>query len=286
MFKFLMIVMMMCVFVCGGAFAQEEMDMQTPVDFDVKIEGVEYGKMEYKTYYSTACQKERNCFVYLPAGYDPEQAYPLLFLLHGIGGNASEWNGGKPGVVVGNLVNKGEAKDMIIVTPDIKALKLSDGNPGMYTPEAFAAFDYFIHDLQEDLLPFLKENYKLKEGRENMAVAGLSMGGREALYIGLSMPETFGYIGAFCPAPGVLPYFAEKGLFETAAFKVQEGYEDTYILINAGKSDNVVGEWPVTYANTLKQNGTACVFYEMPGGHDFNVWKNGLYHFAKAIFQD
>ena len=254
--------------------------------YDQKQENVDYGTLEAKSYYSTTCGKYRDCMVYLPAGYTPEKAYPVLYLLHGIGGNHLEWAGGKPDVIVGNLVAAGEAREMIIVTPNVKAFPSGVSSANLYGPETFQAFDNFINDLRDDLMPFIKENYSVLDGRENTAVAGLSMGGREALYIGLSMQDTFGFVGAFAPAPGVLPYFAEKGLFETAAFKVQEGYEDTYILINAGKSDNVVGEWPVTYANTLKQNGTACVFYEMPGGHDFNVWKNGLYHFAKAIFQD
>ena len=81
----------------------------------------------------------------------------------------------------------------------------------------------------------------------------------------------------------LLKAYAEKGLFETDAFKADENYE-TFIMINAGLSDGVVGEWPKTYSDTLTKNGSAHVFYETQGGHNFFVWKNGLYNFARNIF--
>lgn len=269
---------------CIPAHADDIEAYRPPAGYDQKAENVDYGTLEHQSYYSETCGKYRDCMVYLPAGYTPEKAYPVLYLLHGIGGNHLEWAGGKPEVIVGNLVAAGEAKEMIIVTPNIKAYPAGTTSSGnMYSPEAFAAFDHFINDLQVDLMPFIREKYSILEGRENTAVAGLSMGGREALYIGLTLQDTFGYVGAFAPAPGVLPYFAEKGLFEEDAFKKDEQYE-TFILIVAGTTDTVVGEWPKAYSDTLNKNGTAHVFYETQGGHNFFVWKNGLYHFARNIF--
>ena len=174
---------------------------------------------------------------------------------------------------------------MITVLPNVRARANDAANPkDIYTPAHFAAFDNFIHDLTGDLMPFVRENFSVKEGREHTAIAGLSMGGREALYIGLMMPETFGYVGAFCPAPGVLPYNMEKGLFATKDFRASEEYE-TFILINAGASDGVVGSWPRTYSDTLTANGTEHLFYVTAGGHDFNVWRHGLYHFVRHIFE-
>lgn len=268
--------------------AQEE-DFRPPQGYDQKQENVAYGKLEAKAYFSKTCGRERKCFVYLPADYDAEKAYPLLFLLHGIGGNESEWTGGKPDVILGNMVASGEAVEMIVVTPNIKAYPAGTTSSGnMYSMEAIAAFDNFINDLRDDLLPFIKENYKILEGRENMAVAGLSMGGREALYIGLSMPETFGYIGAFAPAPGLLPYTgftAEGGLFTRDTFKAADG-ASPFIMINAGDRDQVVGEWPRMYADTLTENGTENIFYVTQGDHNFFVWKNGLYNFARHLFKN
>lgn len=271
--------------VCHG----EEMDFSVPEGFDVKRDDVTYGKVEFKTYYSNTCGQNRKCFIVLPPNYQPEKAYPVVYLLHGIGGSETEWMGGRPDAVLGNLVACGEAKEMIAVLPNIKAYPAGTYPSGnIYSAESIAAFDNFINDLRDDLMPFIKETYNILEGPENTAVCGLSMGGREALYIGLSMPETFGYIGAFTPAPGILAYTgftAEAGMFTAENFKVQEGY-NTFIMINAGTTDGVVGTWPKTYSDTLTKNGTEHIFYETAGGHDFTVWKNGLYNFAKMIFQD
>lgn len=275
-----------CLFVLATAALAESAPAydEPPADFDQQQEGVVYGKTLFKTYLSRTTGAFRKVLVLLPPDYTPEKAYPVLYLLHGIGGDHSEWSHGKPDIVVGNLIASGEAPEMIIVMPNVRARANDAANPSdVYSPSHFAAFDNFINDLTNDLMPFIAKEYSIAEGRENTAIAGLSMGGREALYIGMSMPEIFGYVGAFCPAPGVLPYYAEAGLFQTADFRLAEGY-DSYILINAGASDGVVGEWPETYAKTLTENGTENTFYVMPGGHDFNVWKHGLYNFAKRIF--
>lgn len=255
-----------------------------PEGFDRRQEGVAYGTTVFHTYLSRTTGAFRNVLVILPPGYTPEKAYPVLYLLHGIGGDHSEWSHGVPEVITGNLLAGGLAPEMIIVMPNVRARQNDAANPSdVYSASHFAAFDNFINDLTNDLMPFIAGKYAVAEGRENTAVAGLSMGGREALYIGLTLPETFGYVGAFCPAPGVLPYYAEGGLFQTADFRATDGL-DSYILINAGASDGVVGEWPQTYAQTLAANGTDATFYTMPGGHDFNVWKHGLYNFAMRIF--
>ena len=282
------ILILLVMLICTSSCLAEQQDFRAPQGYDQKQENVVYGKMEAKEYFSKSCGKFRRCFVYLPANYDAEKAYPLLFLFHGIGGNESEWTGGRPEVILGNLAAAGEAVEMIAVTPNIKAYPAgTTSTGGMYSPEAIAAFDFFINDLRDDLLPFIKENYKILDGKENMAVAGFSMGGREALYIGLSMPETFGYIGAFAPAPGLLPYtgFTEEGgLFTADTLKAAEGSQP-FILINAGDRDKTVGEWPRIYADTLTKNGTENVFYVTQGDHNFFVWKNGLYHFAKHLFK-
>lgn len=263
-----------------------ESDAYTPeAGYDVRRDDVTYGKLTYATYDSATTGRQRKCWVLLPADYTEEKTYPVLYLLHGIGGDHSEWLGGKPDVVIGNLISSGQAKDMIVVIPNVRARANDAGNPSdIYSPAHFAAFDNFINDLRDDLMPYIAEHYSIAAGRENTAVAGLSMGGREALYIGLTMPETFGYVGAFCPAPGVLPYNMEKGLFPTEEFKLADGYE-SLIFINAGQTDGVVGAWPSTYASTLEKNGTKHIFYVTEGGHDFTVWKHGLYNFAKRIFQ-
>lgn len=261
----------------------EEDPFKPAAQYDVMKSGIFYPKAEEMTYYSTTCEKERKCMVYLPHDYTTEKEYPVLYLFHGIGGNHTEWKGGKPDIIVGNLVHAGEAPEMIIVTPNVKALHATAVAGGMYSADTIKGFDNFINEMTVDLMPFINSTYSVKEGRENTAIAGLSMGGRVALHLGLSLPETFGYVGAFCPAPGVLAYEVEDGLFKKEDFKAPEDL-DLFIMINTGLTDKTVGDWPETYSITLTENGTENIFYKCVGGHDFFVWKNGLYNFAKRIF--
>ena len=256
-----------------------------PKDYVTRRNDTEYGLLETFEYESTTTGTTRKANIILPAGYDESKQYPILYLLHGIGGDHNEWLGADPVTVVGNLIADDEASEMIVVMPNVRARANDVGNPSdIYSVEHFQAFDNFINELQTDLMPYMEKNYAVKTGRENTAIAGLSMGGREALYIGLTMADTFGYVGAFCPAPGVLPYDVEPGLFEKEEFVPAGGYEP-FIMIAEGDSDNVVSSWPSTYHKTLEENGVTHTYYITEGGHDFKVWTNGLYNFAERIFK-
>jgi enterochelin esterase-like enzyme len=211
----------------------------------------------------------------------------VLYLLHGIGGTHSEWLGGEPNNVLSNLLAEGEAVPMIVVFPNVRAMKNDSARGNMFSAENFAAFDNFINDLRDDLMPFIKENYSISDKRQESAIAGLSMGGRESLFIAVSMPETFAFVGAFCPAPGLME--ANLGFpsqLEPAELTLPEKYRhDTFILINTGNQDTVVGDNPLKYSEAFAANGIEHVFYSMDGGHSFDVWKNGLYWFTRCIFR-
>lgn len=255
-----------------------------PADYTTKKAGVSYGTKTPITYDSTTTGVERNAYVVLPDGYTEEKTYPVVYLLHGIGGDQNEWFSGKPMEIVGNLVAAGEADEMIMVFPNIRARE-NDKACYELTVEHFQAFDNFINDLRDDLMPYIESHYSVKTGRENTAVCGLSMGGRETLNIGLKMPDKFKYIGAFEPAVGVLPYYLEPGLFTEDTMTLPDAYRDhTFLMIVKGQSDGTVGENPLLYHNALEKNGVPHIYYDMPGGHDFSVWNNGLYNFAKRIF--
>ena len=266
-------------------------EYDNPTGFDKAKTGVTYGTMSTVEYSSTTTSKTRKAKVILPPNYTTSKKYPVLYLLHGIGGDENEWLGGNPNYVVNNLVAQNEAKEMIIVLPNVRARANDTANPSdIYSLGHYQAFDNFINDLRDDLMPFIASKYSIATGRENTAIAGLSMGGRESLYIGFTMPETFGYIGAFCPAPGILPYtlndVTEPGLFNEDSFKLSDTYNrNTLVMITIGASDNVVSNNPTRYHNTLTKNGTEHICFTRPGGHDFTVWKSGLYNFAKRIFQ-
>src|SRR5262249_44072708 len=147
---------------------------------------------------------KRKAQVYTPPGYTKDKKYPVLYLLHGIGGDENEWaRGGAPNVILDNLYADKKAVPMIVVMPNGRAQK--DDRPGtnpFATAPAFAAFE---KDLLDDLIPFVEKTYSAKADRESRALAGLSMGGGQSLNFGLGHLDTFAWVGGFSSAPNTKP---------------------------------------------------------------------------------
>lgn len=263
---------------------------QTPEGFDTKKSNINYGKLTELEYNSKTTGTTRKCYVYTPADYDKAVTYPVLYLLHGIGGTHTEWLGGVPNEIISNLIAQGEAKPMIAVIPNIRAAYDDSVPSEVINPESIAACDNFINDLCNDLMPFIKSHYSVSCKREKCAVAGLSMGGRESLYIGIKMPETFGYIGAFSPAPGLLPMEVindrqHKGQLTVEEMTLPKEYKDnTFILMCNGNEEEMFNHITANYQKAFDSNGVKYEYYVTNGGHDFRTWKNGLYNFIKRIF--
>ncbi|MDR1668608.1 MAG: esterase family protein [Oscillospiraceae bacterium] len=264
----------------------ESADYSAPENYDKLVEGVTYGEITEVEYDSKTTGSTRKCLVYTPPGYNEDTTYPVLYLLHGIGGNHTEWRGGNPNEVLSNLLEAGEAPPMVAVMPNIRAAANDNTPSDVFSAESIAAFDNFINDLRDDLMPFIQENYSVSDKREDCAVAGLSMGGREALFIGVSMPDTFGYFAAFSPAPGLLSSGEMPGQLSPEEMTLPDEYKDnTFILICNGNQDTVVYDNPLNYHNAFDSNGIRHAYYTIDGGHYFGVWKHGLYYFAKNIFK-
>lgn len=262
---------------------------KAPSDYRQKKADVTYGIVKYDSYYSTTTKKNRTCAVVLPPNYDQNKSYPVCYLLHGLGQTHTDWLNANAPTIIGNMITAGTAKEMILVLPNCRA-RANDTYVGdAFSLDNYRAFDNFINDLRDNLMPYIKNSYSVKEGRENTAIAGFSMGGRTALYIGMSMQDTFGYIGGFCPAPGLFAYkmngIAEDGLFTQDTFKLQDAYSDnTLLMIVAAKNDMIVHQIPASYHNALVKNGTKHIWYRKAGGHDVNVMDHALYNFAKQLF--
>lgn len=254
-----------------------------------KQEGVEYGELVEIEYESFVTGKTRKANVLLPAGYTEEKQYPVLYLLHGSDGDHNEWKKGDPVYTVGNAIASGEAAEMIVVMPNVRASADDSADAfGNDTLGNFRAFDNFINDLQQCLMPYIEENYPVYTDRDNTAVAGLSLGGRESIYIGRTLYEEFAYIGSFSPGPGVVAYkmgkLMEEGLFEAEELAFPEGYEPKVLMITEGDSDSIVGKIPHIYHDLFTEAGVDHIYYTIKGGHDYSVWKRSLYGFIIEIF--
>lgn len=266
-------------------FIDEEFDV--PEDYYDEADDYTYMEPQKITYYSKVSEADRKAVIYLPANYDAGKKYPILYLLHGVGGDEDEWKGGHPERVVGNLIRTGKCPEMIIVCPNQVVVAPGEKDPGQALSQArFDAFNRTLEELKTSLVPYMEENYSIMEGRDNHAIAGLSMGGRNTLYCGFNMLDYFSYIGAFEPAPGVLPYNAEDGLFTEESFTIPNEYQqNTLIMIQQGEFDNVVNDYPTIYHNALVKNNVRHMFNVVSYGHDWKAWREGLYNFARRIFQ-
>ena len=268
-----------------------EVSIKAPAEYTKKKSDVSYGEIITTTYYSTTCGRDKNVIIALPAGYTEEKVYPVTYVLHGVGGSEKDMIGnGSNGVYViaANLAAEGKAKEMILVFPNMYSSATQASFSGI-DHENMAAYDNFVNDMANDLMPFINENYSTATGRENTAVVGFSMGGRESLCLGFSRPDLFGYVGAIAPAPGLTP---GKDMFldHIGTFKEEELVfaEDSpyFLMICSGDKDSVVGKFPLSYHNILTTNEVSHIWWEIPGSnHGDPAISSGLYNFCRAAFQ-
>ncbi len=263
-----------------------EIEIFCPEEYTKRNTGVKYSDVIKTTYYSTTCEKDRPVNIVLPDGYSEDKEYPVLYVLHGIFGTQNDMNNNS--ITIQNMMTEGIAKDMIVVYPYMYASKTQDKCTAI-DKENVAAYDNFINDLVTDLMPFIKENYSIAEGRENTAIAGFSMGGRETLAIGLQRPDLFGYVGAIAPAPGLVPgkdwAMEHEGQF-TEEELVFNGEKPILLMVCCGDKDGTVGQFPKSYHDIFEKNGVEHVWWEIPGSdHGDPAISSGIYNFCRYIFQ-
>lgn len=249
-----------------------------------------YGTLKKITYYSSTAGRDKSANVLLPEGYSENEKYPVLYVNHGIFGDEESMLGMNVRDLAGNLMSSGEAEKMIIVFPNMFSSNTMAA-PGGMEQSTFDGYDMFLDDLTKDLMPYIEKNYSVKTGRENTAISGFSMGGRESLYIGVSRPDLFGYIGAACPAPGVTPgqdsFANHPGNMSEADFRIKDNANYPYLwLITGGTNDGVVGTFPQKYHEILTANNQDHIWQEIQGGgHDASCVTPMLYNFMKGIFK-
>lgn len=254
--------------------------------------GVVYGEVVHITYDSKTTGSVRGANVLLPAGYDDTKKYSVLYFLHGIFGDEYSILGDsntKIKEIAGNLKNQGSIGDVIVVFPNMYANSDPNLVPG-FTVEQTLPYDNFINDLTADLIPYIEENFPVKTDRENRAIIGFSMGGREALFIGISRPDLFSCIGGIAPAPGLTPgkdwAMEHPGQMSEDELVIKDTDNlPKLLMVCCGTKDSVVGKFPLSYHNIMDKNGLAHLWYEVPeADHDANAIKSGLYNFLIRWF--
>jgi len=257
----------------------QDSTMQAQSGFDTPRENIPHGKLDTISYASKTVGTSRKALIYTPPGYSKKKKYPVLYLLHGIGGDEKEWlNGGTPQVILDNLYAEGKVEPMIVVMPNGRAMK--DDSPGanIFAPDKVEAFATFEQDLLNDLIPFIEKKYPVLKDQEHRAISGLSMGGGQSLNFGLGNMDTFAWVGGFSSAPNTKPPKELLPNPEQAKKKLK------LIWISCGASDGLIAFSKRTH-DYLFINDVPHVYYIEPGVHDFKVWKNGLYMFSQLLFK-
>jgi enterochelin esterase-like enzyme len=248
-----------------------------PAGFNTPRTGIANGKIETVEYESKTVGTKRRVLVYTPPGYSIDKRYPVLYLLHGIGGDEEEWRrGANPQAILDNLIADRKAEPMIVVMPNGRAQPndRAEGNVFASAP-AFAVFE---RDLIDDLVPFIESKYSVKRDRESRALAGLSMGGGQSLNFGLGHLELFAWVGGFSSAPNT------KMPEELVPDPAKATDRLKLLWISCGDKDGLfyISQRTHTY---LTANKVPHVWHVDSGGHDFAVWSNDLYLFAQRLFR-
>jgi enterochelin esterase-like enzyme len=247
-----------------------------PAGFDKKRETIPHGKLEMIEYESKTVGTTRKMQVYTPPGYSKDKKYPVLYLLHGIGGDETEWERfATPEVLLDNLIADGKAVPMIIVMPNGRAQKDDRAGPNaMATAPAFAVFE---RDLLDDVIPAIESRYSVQADREHRALAGLSMGGGQSLNFGLAHLDTFAWVGGFSSAPNTKP--PEQLLPEPDAARQLK-----LLWLSCGNKDGLIRISQGVHAY-LKEKNIPHVWHVDGNGHDATHWRNNLWLFSQRIFK-
>jgi enterochelin esterase-like enzyme len=251
-----------------------------------EVTNIPHGAVQHRFYHSKIVGDDRDFYVYTPPDYDPaaKKQYPTLYLLHGYSDDASGWTAvGQAHIILDNLIAQRKAQPMLVVmtlgygAPEI----VSRTGPAFRDPELRQrSFDRFRDSLFEEVMPMVEKEYRVAKDRTMRAIAGLSMGGAETLYVGLNNLNRFAYIGAF----------SSGGLGEklAAQFPNLDGSTANSQLrlfwISCGVDDRLL-ESNRKFVEFMKSRSVEVKLRETPGAHTWMVWRRNLSEFAPMLFQ-
>jgi enterochelin esterase family protein len=271
----------MNIFIIGG----EQADLY-------KVNDVPHGTVAHRWYNSPGLKMDRRITIYTPPGYEnTSEKYPVLYLLHGAGGDEEAWiTLGRTAQIMDNLIAKGKAKPMIVIMPNgnvIQDAAPGEGNQGFYKPQFMIpkTMDGTYEANFTDIIKFVETNYRVKTEKAHRAIAGLSMGGFHSLHISRYYPNTFDYVGLFSAA--ILPnqnavHEVYQNFDETLKQQMENGY--TLYWIGIGKTDFLY-DANKQYREKLDNLGMEFIYRETEGGHIWKNWRVYLSEFVPLLFQ-
>ena len=253
----------------------------TPTRFD-EVQDVPHGAIHIHSYRSTPLKRLRNLYVYLPPEYDkePRRKFPVLYLRHGSGDTEANWSDdGRAGVILENLLAQNKARPMLIVMPNGDTDNTWAGGS---SPEAMESLG---KELIGDIFPLIEKTYRVMPGRENRAIAGLSMGGGQAFTIGLRNMDSFAWVAEF-----------SSGLVSDADFDLEkhlpgflagsDGVNRKLRLLYMGcGTDDPRMNGQLNLVDLLRAHKIRVEWTSTPGGHEWKVWRHLLADLLVRLFQ-
>jgi enterochelin esterase family protein len=255
-------------------------------EFDA-AKDVPHGKVEQATY-TASSGREKRMHVYLPPGYDKDEAtrYPVLYLNHGGGDDDAKWTstdrrqGGSAHLILDNLIAAGKARPMIVVMPNTRGI--ASPNPPKPGED-----DACSREFLEDIIPYVESHYRARTGRENRALAGLSMGGFVVMNTGLSHLDTFGELYVYSSGyfPDRMQAFEESFKAVLSDPKTNEELLRVPFYMAQGETDIALRNGQNTMA-VINRYGVRNFWVLSSGGHEWANWRRYLHQTAQIMFPE
>ncbi|HUS73273.1 MAG TPA: alpha/beta hydrolase-fold protein [Sedimentisphaerales bacterium] len=237
---------------------------------------VPHGTVHIHRYKSKSLGITRGLYVYTPPGYETRQnvRYPVLYLLHGMGDSEDAWTVvGRANIIVDNLIANDKARPLVIVMPYGHT---PSAPPDMRSIGNYGAFE---KDLIEDVIPYTQKRYHVSSNRKDRAIAGLSMGGGQALTVGLGNLELFGWIGAFSSA---VPRGQKLDNLLAKPETINEKLE--LLWIGCGRKDFLF-QPNQKLIERLKADKIKHIANITEGAHEWRLWRRYLNEFVPLLFK-
>ena len=257
-----------------------------------KTNDIPHGSVTRRWYDSPGLGMDRRITIYTPPGYEnSSEKYPVLYLLHGAGGDEEAWISlGRTAQIMDNLIAQGKAKPMIVVMPNgnvIQDAAPGEGSIGFYKPQFMIpkTMDGTYEANFMDIVKFVENNYRVKADKAHRAIAGLSMGGFHTMHISRYYPNTFDYVGLYSAA--IMPREDATGkvysdIEGTLRTQMNNSFKLYWIAI--GKTDFLF-DANTAYRKMLDDMGMKYEYVESEGGHTWRNWRVYLSEFAPRLFQ-
>ena len=261
-------------------------------DCPVAVHDVAHGEVRAIWYDSPTLGEKRRMMVYLPAGYEmSRQKYPVLYLLHGTGGDETVWlEQGHTAQILDNLIASGKAEPMIVVMPN--GHTDTPAAPGMGPDNneqpTFAHKQWMEGTFEQsfnDIVNWVDNHYRTRAAKRYRAIAGLSMGGYHSLYISANQPDDFGYVGLFSPAISRMDQGKSK-IYDDLEAKLVNQFKQRPKLywMGIGKDDFLYKD-NAKFRELMDKNRLRYTYHESTAGHEWANWRDYLVIFTQLLFK-